>query len=115
MVIGMHHIMLSSLVLASSAGDPASVEPQNVPPQASPSTGPAEAPESRARPHILTVEVQQEERGHFVITVRFRRLESGVPGELRIDLWNGDERRIVQEGFASRQYRHGRSLETTSI
>ncbi|MCY1009975.1 hypothetical protein OV079_31320 [Nannocystis pusilla] len=43
----------------------------------------------QARPDEVTVELQRVERGGLAITAHFRFQESGVLGELQLDLWNG--------------------------
>ncbi|MDC0668180.1 hypothetical protein [Nannocystis radixulma] len=44
----------------------------------------------RARPHILTVELEQAELDLITLIVRFRLRDSGEPGELRLASWNDD-------------------------
>ncbi|MCY1059449.1 hypothetical protein [Nannocystis sp. SCPEA4] len=67
----------------------------------SPSTGTGERQEIvQARPRILSLEAQQAERGHHVLTVRFRRPDSGVSGELQLDLWSDVESPVAEASFS---------------
>lgn len=61
---------------------------------------------AQARPHDLSVELQQVEHGRFSITTRFRLQGSNVPGELRIELWNGVEHPIAEANFSIRGVSH---------
>lgn len=68
--------------------------PMSAPRAATPRAGSPAAPEVED----LRVEAQQVEPGHFAFVIRFGR--PGGPGELRIDLWNEEERATMEARFS---------------
>lgn len=92
----MLHVFLIARALAPAAT--ASAEEPIAPPAEFAETRDATAEYQDEGPQALAVEVQQVRAG-VSVTARFRRRDSGLPGELKIDLWNAADP-IVEAEFS---------------